>query len=114
MLKEMLKDKKNIIIAAVLVLILLAALVLTIVNKRQKGTANPSGNQGTGTLAEPDFLTAQEKTALRLDNSVKAQVLTRDASGSPAVYKIINSDADIIADPSKIGSLSPRQTGAAQ
>jgi hypothetical protein len=114
MLKEMLKDRKNIIIVGMLVLILLAALVLTVVNKWQDRTATLSGNQGTGTLAEPDFLTAQEKTALRLDNSVKAQVLTRDASGSPAVYKLINSDADIIFDPSKIRSLSPRQTGAAQ
>lgn len=114
MLKEIFKDKKNVIAAAVLILILLAAAVLAVVNKQRKGAAGPSGNQETGVSAEPDFLSAQEKAVLRLDNSVKAQVLTRDASGSPAVYKIINSDADIITDPSKIGSLSPRQPGAAQ
>ncbi len=104
----MLNNKKNIIIAGLVVLILITALILTFTNRR-------NNNQGANVnLPAPEFLTAQEKADFRLNDDVKAQVLIRNASGTPTVYKLINTEADIVADPSKIGPISPRQLETAK
>ncbi|MCX6794750.1 MAG: hypothetical protein NTY31_02060 [Candidatus Falkowbacteria bacterium] len=104
----MLNNKKNIIIAGLVVLILITALILTLTSRRN----NKPGADANSPA--PEFLTAEEKTYFKLDNNVKAQVLGRNASGTPTVYKLINTDADIIADPSKIGPISPRQLETAK
>jgi len=105
----MIKNKKNIIIG-ILGLMLITALVLAIVNRRKSAIQNQDSlSTGNVNFSQPEFLTSQEKAAFSLDDNIKAQVLKRDANGQPAVYKLINSDADIVNDASKIGSLSPRQ-----
>lgn len=104
----MLNNKKNIIIAGLVVLILITALILTLASRRN----NKPGADVNSSASE--FLTDQEKTYFKLDNNVKAQVLGRNASGTPTVYKLINTDADIITDPSKIGPISPRQLETAK
>ncbi len=106
----MLNNKKNIIIAGLLALILIVALILALTD-RQSGKGNQASSPGTGTsLPAPQFMTAEEKASFKLDSSVKAQVLVRNASGTPTIYRLISSDADIVTDPSKIGPLSPRQS----
>jgi len=99
----MLNNKKNIIIAGLVVLILITTLILVF----KKNWNNQRGAKVN--LPAPEFLTTQEKIDFKLDDNVKAQVLSREASGTPAVYKLIKTDTDIIADPSKIGPISPRQ-----
>ncbi len=110
----MLKNKKNIIIAGIAVLILITALILTLTNRKQAGMSNQNGNPVNNTVAEPEFLTAQEKAYLNLSDNVRAQVLSRNASGAPAVYKVIKTDADIIIDSAKIAPISPRLVEAAK
>lgn len=106
----MLNNKKNIIIAGLLILILIIALILALTN-RQPSKGNQNSSQGIdASLPAPQFMTAEEKTSFKLDGNVKAQVLMRDASGTPTIYRLINSNADIVTDPSKIGSISPRQS----
>lgn len=102
---NILKDKKNLIIAGIAVIILVTALILALANRNQtEKTKTPEV-----ILPTPEFLTAKEKADFRLADNVKAQVLSRNASGTPAVYRLIKSDSDIV-DPSKIGPISPRQT----
>ncbi|MFA6194655.1 MAG: hypothetical protein WC719_02835 [Patescibacteria group bacterium] len=111
----MLKNKKNIIIAGAAALILITALVLALVNRRQTGTNNQNiGGTETTPVSGPEFLTTQEKAYLNLGDNVRAQVLSRNASGAPAVYKVIKTDADIISDISKIEPISPRLVEAAK
>ena len=111
----MLNNKKNIIIAGLVVLILITALIFTLTNRRKAGEENRNNNQGVNVnLPAAEFLTAQEKADFRLNDDVKAQVLIRNASGTPTVYKLINTEADIVADPSKIGPISPRQLETAK
>lgn len=111
----MLKNKKNIIIAGLAAIILIAALVLALMNWRSAEIAKQAKNLPTNTiLSAPEFLTTQEKAYLNLGDSVKAQVLSRNADGAPAVYKVIKTDADIIPDPSKIEPISPRLVEAAK
>lgn len=98
----MFNNKKNLIIFGAVGLILIVAIILTIISRQKINSAKPANN-----LPAPEFLTAQEKAHFKLDNNVKAQVLNRDASGTPTVYKLINTDYDIIADPSKVGPISP-------
>ncbi len=44
----------------------------------------------------PEFMTDAEKEAAQISPSYKIQVISRDASGTVSVYKVINSDADIV------------------
>ncbi len=111
----MLKNKKNIIIAGLAIVILIAALVLALINRQRAGTSDQAKNQPANTvLSAPEFMTAQEKAYLNMSDNVRAQVLSRNASGAPAVYKVIKTEADIIADPSKIEPISPRLVEAAK
>ena len=110
----MLNNKKNIIIAGLVVLILITALILALTNLRKANEENRNNNPGADNLPAPEFLTAQEKADFRLDDGVKAQVLSRNASGAPTVYRLINTEADIVMDPSKIGPISPRQLETAK
>ncbi|MDP2944560.1 MAG: hypothetical protein Q8N57_03285 [bacterium] len=99
----MLNNKKNIIIAGLVVLILITALILTLTSRRN----NKPGVDVN--LPSAEFLTDQEKTYS--DKNIKAQVF-RNASNT--TYKLIKTDADIILDPSKIGPISPRQLETAK
>lgn len=111
----MLKNKKNIIIAGLAVVILIAALILALANRRPAETSNQTKDQPANNApSAPEFLTSQEKAYLNLSDSVRAQVLGRNANGEPAVYKVIKTDADIILDPTKIEPISPRLVEAAQ
>lgn len=112
MLNNLSGNKKNIIIFGFIALVLVAALVLAIVNRQKSGTGS-AGTQVTGETG-PQFMTDAEKAELRVDAGLKAQVLNRDASGTPTVYKLINNDADIVMDPSGIAPLSPRQLKTAK
>lgn len=105
-------NKKNLIIIGFIALILIAALVLAIVNRQKSGGGNVN-MQAPGETG-PQFMTATEKDELRVDAGLKAQILNRDASGTPTVYKVINNDADIVMDPSTIAPLSPRQLKTAE
>lgn len=108
----MLNNKKNIIIAGLVVLILITALILALTNRRRTDGGDQSSRGADTNLPASEFLTDQEKTYS--DKNIKAQVLGRNASGTPTVYKLINTEADIVADPSKIGSISPRQSETAK
>ena len=107
---NILKDKKNLIIAGVVAIILVTALILVLVDRNQGDkTTSPEA-----ALPAPEFLSAEEKAGFKLSDNVKAQVLGRDASGTPTIYRLINADEDIITDPSQIGSISPRQSQVAK
>ena len=105
-------NKKNLIIIGFIALVLIAALVLAIVNRQRTGSGRTS-TQVTGETG-PQFMTAAEKAELKVDDGLKAQVLNRDASGTPTVYKLINNDADIVMDPSGVAPISPRELKAAK
>lgn len=101
-------NKKNLIIIGFVVLILVIALILAITN-RQKTEKEQAGIPTAGETTGPQFMTSAEKADLRVSDDIKAQVLNRDASGTPTVYKIIKTDSDVVTDVSKIESISPRQ-----
>jgi len=99
----MLNNKKGIIIIGLAILILLTALVLALVNRQKANQPGPTN------LPATELLTAEEKAYFKLDDNVKAQVLSRDASGTPTVYKLIKTDYDVVADPAAVDPISPRQ-----
>lgn len=101
-------NKKNIAIIAVVAVILITALVLALTNRRQAAVNNLGGVNAPAGSSEPEFLSAEEKAYFKLDNNVKAQVLNRDASGTPTVYKLIYNDYDVVANPSQVAPISPR------
>jgi len=88
-------------------------LILAIMNwqKTEKGQTDvPATGETTG----PQFMTSAEKANLLVSDDIRAQVLSRNASGAPAVYKVIKTDADIIIDSAKIAPISPRLVEAAK
>jgi len=100
------KDKKAMIITlSVLGLIIILSLGLFFWGRGLGFKFAPS-NQN---LPAPDFLNVAEKAEFGLPPEVKVQSLKRNAAGKVLVYRIINSDQDIVLDPSKIGPISPHQ-----
>lgn len=106
-------------IALISFLILIGA-AAAIFNMYDKETANPAeslqheednqeispvsapvdtaSSSDTVTISEPDYMNQQELESMNLAADQKIQVLQRDDSGKAIVYKVINSDADIVAD----------------
>jgi len=110
MFKDIFKDKKILLVIGLAAVILITAVILAIVS-RQKMIANTNNQDNnatpTGTaMLNPEFLTASEKASLGVSGDINAQVVSRDASGTPAVYKIIKNDSDIV-DPAKVPPINP-------
>lgn len=61
-----------------------------------------------GNLAAPEFMNAQEKKQFQVPSELKAQIINRNESGGITVYKIVNTDADVVLNPNDIPSISPR------
>lgn len=104
-------NKKKIIILIVLVLIIaLAAVVcLTPVPKslidNQNNAVVPVDTISDNEMYKPkpiplEMMNNQEKETLNISttNGDRIQVLQREADGSIAVYRVINSDADILTE----------------
>ncbi len=104
----MVMTKKNIILIAVGAVIIIFAFILTLINWKTPGSDNINSG-GKKDLPKPEFLTPAEKAQFKLSDNIKAQVLNRDASGTPTVYKLINNDYDVVADPANVAPISPRQ-----
>ena len=104
----MFKNKKNLIIAGLLaVLIIIAIIALISVKRKQTNSSLGTAPAQRAGLPAPQFLTVAEKKNFRISPDLQVQVLQRSASGSVTVYKIIKNSSDIILDPSKIAPLSP-------
>jgi len=66
-----------------------------------------------GNLAAPEFMNAQEKKQFQVPSELKAQIINRNEAGGITVYKIVNTDTDVILDPDNVPSLSPRSPRSA-
>ena len=99
------KDKKIYIIVASLAVLLLIVVLAFIIFPIRKSKPLPLAP----VVYQPEFLNVNEKQALGLPADSKIQALGRDSAGGVTVYKIIKSDSDIVSNPSKVGSISPRQ-----
>lgn len=93
-------DKKSLMIfgAAVGVLVLIIASAL--LSRKEKPLSAGPGVQ-------PSFLAAEEKQELNISPNLRIQAISRDQNGKVTVYKIINSDSDIVSDPSSLGPVNP-------
>jgi len=97
------KYKIFILVFGFLIIIILLLLVWSKIFGRYSGK-NFSGRN----LAVPEFMNAQEKKQFQVPSELKAQIINRNESGNITVYKIINTDADVVLDPNNIPSISPR------
>ena len=105
-------DKKIIrLIIIGLAVIVLIVIGILVVRHRQNNPAGPGQIENT---PAPEYLNAEEKTALveqgKIDVSPETpvQIISRDSNGEPLVFKIINSESDIVADPANMPPVSPR------
>ncbi len=100
-------QKKKLIISGIIgavILIFIVAIVIGQINSRR---AQNTTNEKPGLNFQPDFLSSAEKQALGITTDLRLQALTRNASGTVMVYKIIRADKDII-NPNEIASTTPR------
>ena len=89
----MFDKRKKIIFLIALALVFIVSGLFLLIKNNQKTTNN---NSAISTEFSPEFLTNKEKEGFMIDPSIKAQVMSRDADGKIKVYRIINSDSDII------------------
>jgi len=103
-------SKKNIIIIISGGLLVLAFLLFIILKQNQK-SVRPVTNQPVNKTDkfQIEFLEPQEQARLNIAPDLKIQVISRTADGKVQTYKIIKNEADIIADPASLGTVSPRQ-----
>lgn len=77
-----------------------------------------SGLKGKNNLKDgvvtPEFMSAQDKEKFQVPQNLKAQIINKDEKGEITVYKIVNTDNDVIPNPSKIPSITPRQNDQAK
>lgn len=104
---------KKIIKLIIIGLVVLAAIVVALVVWLPDRGGSLNGTPES-TYPEPEFLSSEEQTTLvnegilDVSDDTKVQVLSRDENGAPLVFKIINSNDDIIANPSDIAPISPQ------
>lgn len=55
----------------------------------------------------PEFLSSSEKQSMGIPEETKIQVINRDKDGEVSIYRVIESD-DQIVNPGEIGPISPR------
>lgn len=96
------------LILGLLVIIILLWLAWSKIFGRYNGQNLRGGN-----LAAPEFMNAQEKKQFQVPSELKAQIINRNEAGGITVYKIVNTDADVVLDPNKVPALSPRQPRSA-
>lgn len=87
------KRKKIIFLIALALVFIISGLFLLVKNNFK---LNNDTHIDSSTEFSPEFLTNKEKEGFMIDPSIKAQVMSRDADGKIKVYRIINSDGDII------------------
>lgn len=98
----MIDKKTKFISLIVLVLILVISGLFLLIKNNFKISNNDK--IATSTEFSPEFLTTKEKENFRIDPSIKAQVMSRNADGKITVYRIINNDSDII-DPRDVSPI---------
>jgi len=103
-------SKKNIIIIISGGLLVLAFLLFIILKQNQQ-PVQPITNQPTNKADEfqIEFLEPKEQARLNISPDLKIQVISRTADGQVQTYKIIKNEADIITDPTTLGTISPQQ-----
>jgi len=101
--------KIKIIIGSFVGIFIIGFLILFFLTTKDKPTAPASqSNQATSNFSI-EFLSPAEQASLNISPDLKIQVLERSAGGAVKVYKVISGEADIITDPTTIGTISPRQ-----
>ena len=106
------ENKKELLIIVVLLILIISALILILSLNTEKNDKEsiiegekvirslPTSldlenyQEGQPYYIEPEFLTESELSELNLNTNTKAQILRRD----PLIYKIINSNDDIVED----------------
>ncbi|MFA5130831.1 MAG: hypothetical protein WC467_00205 [Patescibacteria group bacterium] len=88
-----------------LVILAIVALIIWQINARRTQTAII---EKPGLNFQPEFMTAEEKAEKGISTDLRVQAMSRNASGTVMVYKIIRSDSDI-KNPAEIKAISPRQ-----
>jgi hypothetical protein len=109
----MMKNKKLLIILAIiLAIVLLASGLILILNKKNRATiGNPAVNTSVSNLSVPEFLSVEEKINKGIAPEQKIQVLEK---GKNEVYKVIKNESDIVLDPAAVSPISPRQQSVAK
>jgi hypothetical protein len=108
------KTTIKLIIAGLLLIVLIVIGLIVWRPGRPNSNDGRNNGQGADQAPTPEFLNTAEKTDLNTKGLIdvspetEVQVLSRDSQGQAMVVKIINSDQDIVADPSRVAPLSPR------
>lgn len=97
------KDKKIFALIAALAVLALIIVLAFIIFPAKKNVSSPVATNAY----QPEFLTAEEKQAFGWSTETKVQVFKEPGVGT--TYKIIRNDSEIVADPSQVGPISPRQ-----
>lgn len=102
-------NKKYKILAISLGIVVIIILLLSVWSKlfTKDNKTNTLGHNSA-----PEFMTAQEKVKFQVPDNLKAQIINRDEKGDITVYKIVNSDKDVVSNPSQISPISPRHNNA--
>lgn len=97
---------RKIIIFSLLGLALLIIILLLV--SRTKNNNNQLTKPGS-TVLNPVFLSDKEKADpyINVKPETKIQVLKRDAAGRVVLYKVINSDSDIVTDLNQVKPIVP-------
>lgn len=102
------KWKKNIFIFGLVALLILIVCLVWFYFAKNTGISDKNTiNQSLQNLPTVEFLSTEEKASLGISQDYKIQALGRNEAGELIVYKIINSDEDIVPDPSSINPISP-------
>ena len=106
------ENKKELLIITILLVFIISALILIFSFKTEKSDKEiaieeekiirslptsldiENHQEGMPYYIEAEFLTESELSELNINTNTKAQILRRD----PLIYKIINSDDDIVED----------------
>lgn len=96
-------DKKTKFISLIVLALILVIIGLFLLIKNNY-KLNNNTNPNSAAEFTPEFLTTKEKENFRIDPSIKAQVMSRNADGKITVYRIINNDSDII-DPRDVSPI---------
>lgn len=96
-------SRKNIIIISIATIFLISTSIFFIKNNRLN-VFNDADNEE---IFIPEFLSSVEKQSLGIPEENNIQVVTRDDNGEVLVYRVIESDDQVI-NPGDVESVSPR------
>jgi hypothetical protein len=90
-------SKKRAVLSLFVIIVVAAVIFLSFYFFSKQKTVAPVFNEETVSVS-PTFMTSEEKGALFIPSEQRVQVLQRSEDGQVMVYKLINSDTDVLND----------------